>query len=48
MSNYDIQARFECQNMIVNVKIRYSVSFECLNRNLNVKIRHSAPVRVSK
>ena len=31
MSKYDIQPDFECQNRILNVKIRYSANFECQN-----------------
>ena len=49
MSKYDIQPYFECQNRILNVKIRYSASvlmskwdFECENTTFglrsNVKI----------
>ena len=29
MSKYDIRPQFECQNRILNVKIRYSADFEC-------------------
>ena len=50
MSKCDIRPEFECQNRILNVKIRYSVQvrmskwdFECQNSifgpNSNVKIR---------
>ena len=49
MSKFDIRPEFECQNRILNVKIRYSVQvrmskydFECKNSifgpNSNVKI----------
>ena len=49
MSKFDIRPKFECQNRILNVKIRYSaqvrmskLDFECQNSifgpNLNVKI----------
>ena len=29
MSKYDIRPQFECQNRILNVKIRYSADLEC-------------------
>ena len=48
MSKFDIRPEFECQNRILNVKIRYSPEFECQNRILNVKIRYSARIRMSK
>ena len=49
MSKYDFPSQFECQNIILNVKIRFSDSvrmskynFECQNRifllSANVKI----------
>ena len=49
MSKFDIRSKFECQNKILNVKIRYSArirmskwDFECQNLifapNSNVKI----------
>ena len=49
MSKFDIRPQFECQNRILNVKMRISVTvpmlkgdFECQNSifdsNLNVKI----------
>ena len=46
MSKFDIRSQLECQNRILNVKMRYSVpvrmsNFECQNAifgpNLNVK-----------
>ena len=59
MSKFDIRPEFECQNRILNVKIRYSVQvrmsiedFECqksiFGQNSNVKIRYSVQVRLSK
>ena len=48
MSKYDIRPDFECQNRILNVKIRYWPDFECQNRILNVKIQYLAPVRMSE
>ena len=48
MSKYDIRPYFECQNRILNVKIRYSAQFECQYKILNVKILYSASVGMSK
>ena len=48
MSKYDIRPVFECQNRILNVKIRYSAQVRISNRIMNIKIRYSASVRMSK
>ena len=48
MSKYEIRSQFECQNRILNVKIRNSVPDRCQNRILNVKIRNSVSFRMSK
>ena len=51
MSKYDIrpdQPDFDCQNRILNVKVRYSASVRMPNMILNVKIRYSAHFRISK
>ena len=48
MSKYDIRPDFECQNRILNVKVRYSASVRMPNMILNVKIRYSAHFRISK
>ena len=40
MSKYDIWPQFECQNRLLNVKIRFSAPYECQNRNFYVKIRY--------
>ena len=48
MSKYDIQPDFECQNRILNVKVRYSTSVRMPNMILNVKIRYLAHFRISK
>ena len=48
MSKYDIRLDFECQNRILNVKVRYSASVRMPNMILNVKIRYSAHFRISK
>ena len=59
MSKCDIRSKFECQNRILNVNIRYLArirmskcdirsKFECQNRILNVKMRYSVHVRMSK
>ena len=48
MSKFDIRPKFECQNRILNVKIRYSARIGMSNRILNVKIRYSARIRMSK
>ena len=42
MSKYDIRPDLECQNRILNVKVRYSASVRMPNMILNVKIRYSA------
>ena len=47
MSKYDIRPNFECQNRILNVKVRYSASVRMPNMILNVKIRYSAHFRIS-
>ena len=47
MSKYDIRPDFECQNRILNVKVRYSASVRMPNMILNVKIRYSAHFRIS-
>ena len=47
MSKYDIPPDFECQNSILNVKVRYSASVRMPNMILNVKIRYSAHFRIS-
>ena len=48
MSKNDIRPDFECQNRILNVKVRYSASVRMPNMILNVKIRYSARFRISK
>ena len=46
MSKYDIRPDFECQNRILNVKVRYWASVRMPNMILNVKIRYSAHFRI--
>ena len=48
MSKYDILPDFECQNRILNVKIRYSAPFLMSKFDFYVKIRYSAPFLMSK
>ena len=39
MSKYDIRPQFECQDRILDVKIRFSAQFEYQNRISNYDIR---------
>ena len=49
MSKFDIRPESECQNGILNVKIRYSARIRMTkNRISNAKIRYSVQVRMSK
>ena len=36
MAKYDIRLRVECQNKILNVKLRYSASFRMLKEDIDV------------
>ena len=47
MSKFDNLPDFECQNMILNVKVLYLASVRMPNMILNDKLRYSARFRIS-